>query len=97
MTALVWIAALLRAQLASHVALELVDGRRLSPADYVERDRLMSTAAEAFDLEIQVAGIERVPQRRGGLGRSLEGEHPFIPSLAGELIGLPAGLGCTLS
>jgi len=73
---------------APHIALQLVDRRRLSPAHDVER----GVAAQAFDFEVQVAGIERVAQRRGGLGRPLEGHHVLIPRLTGELIGLPACL-----
>jgi hypothetical protein len=50
--ALVGIAALLRAQLATHVAFELMDRRGLSTPDDVERDCLMGAAAEALDLEV---------------------------------------------
>jgi hypothetical protein len=55
------IALQLRAVTTAHIALELVDGCRLSAPENVQRDRPMGTAAEAFDLKVQVAGIERIP------------------------------------
>jgi hypothetical protein len=54
MAALVGIAANLGAISASHVALELMNRRRLRPAHDVERDRLVRVTAEAADLEIAV-------------------------------------------
>jgi hypothetical protein len=42
-------------------------------------------------LEIAVSGIQRIAQSRRGLRRTLEGEHPFIPGVAGEAIGFLAG------
>ena len=76
--------------LAPHVAPQLVHLRRLRPADDVQRDRLMGAAAEAFDLEVQIASIQRIAQGGGGLSRALESQHALVPGLAGELIGLLA-------
>jgi hypothetical protein len=70
-----------------------VDRCRLPPPHDIQGDRLVGVAAEAFDFEVEVAGIQRVAQGRGGLARSLKRHHPFVPSLAGEPIGLPACLG----
>ena len=92
MAPLVRIAGHLRAVLASHVALQLMDRRCLRAAHDVERDRLMRVTAETADLEIDVAGIERVTERRRGLRRPLKGEHALIPGVAGELVGFPARL-----
>jgi hypothetical protein len=85
-------AADLRAIFAAQVALKLMDRCGLWSADDVERYGLMRVAAEAADLEIAKAGVERVTQSGRWLGRTLEGQHPHIPSLAGELVGLPACL-----
>ena len=52
MAALVGIATDLRAILAAHVALQLVDRRRLRPPDDVQGDGLMRVAAETFHFEI---------------------------------------------
>src|SRR6516225_2225822 len=92
MAALVRIAADLGAVLTPHVALQLMDRRRLRPPHDVERHRLMRVTAETADLEIDVAGIERVTERRRGLRRPLKGEHALIPGVAGELVGVPARL-----
>src|SRR6516162_7580921 len=86
MAALVWIAPHLRAVLASHVALQLMDRRCLRAAHDAERDRLMRVTAETADLNIEVTRVERVTQARRGLGRPLEGEHALGPCLAGEIV-----------
>jgi hypothetical protein len=52
----------------------------------------MGIAAETAHFKIEVTGIERVTERRRRLRRSLEGQHALGPSVAGELIGLPARL-----
>jgi hypothetical protein len=86
----------LRAISTAHVTLELVDGCGLSPSDDVQRDRLVGAAAEAFDLKVSVPSIESITQRGGRLGRALEGQHTFVPSFAGEFVGLLADLRCVL-
>jgi len=91
MASLVRIAANLRAVLAAHVALQLVDRCRLRSAHDVEGNGLVRVAAEAADFEIAVSGIERIAQRRGWLRRSLKPEHALIPRLAGQLVGFLAG------
>jgi hypothetical protein len=58
----------------------------------IRGDCLVRVAAEAADLKVDVAGIEGVTERRRGLRRSFEGEHALGPSLAGQLVGLPARL-----
>ena len=85
MAALVRIAAHLGAVLATHISLQLVDWRRLRPPHDVERDGLMSVAAETANFEIRITRIERVTERRRGLRRSR-------PGVAGELVGFPARL-----
>jgi hypothetical protein len=60
MAALIRIAADLRAVLATHVALELVDRSGLRPTHDIKRDRLVSIATEAADFEIAIASVERV-------------------------------------
>jgi hypothetical protein len=47
----------LRAILATHIALQFVDGSRLRPADDAQRHRLMRVAAEAADLEIEISSV----------------------------------------
>jgi hypothetical protein len=64
MAALIGITAHLRAVLAAHVTLQLMDRRCLRAAHNVEGNRLMGIAAEAADFKIQVACIERVTQGR---------------------------------
>lgn len=63
MAALVRIAPDLRAVLAPHVSLQLMDQRRLRPADDIQSDGLMGIAAEAPNFEIAVARVQRVAQR----------------------------------
>jgi hypothetical protein len=92
MTALEGTAPDLRAILAAHVSLELVDRRRLRPAHNVEGDRLMRVAAETANFEVAVSGVERVAEGRGRLRRPLVAEHSLVPGLAGEPIGLLARL-----
>jgi hypothetical protein len=70
MAALVGIAANLRAVLAAHVALQLVDRRRLRPANNVKRYRLVGVAAEAADLKIEISCVQSVAEARRGLSRS---------------------------
>jgi hypothetical protein len=90
MAALVRIAPHLRAVLAPHVSLQLVDRGRLRAPHDVERHRLVRVAAKAFDFEIAVARIERVAQRRRWLRRTLKPEHALIPRLDGEPVGFLA-------
>ena len=64
MAPLVRIAGHLRAVLAAHVALKLMDRRRLRAPNDVQGDRLVGIAAEAPDFKIKVAHVERVAQGR---------------------------------
>ena len=50
--------------LAPHVALQLMDRRRLRSPHDVERHGLMRVAAKALHFEVTKPGIERVAQRR---------------------------------
>ena len=52
----------------------------------------MGVAAETADLEIDVAGIERVTERGRRLRRAAIAEHALGPGVAGELVGFPARL-----
>jgi hypothetical protein len=85
MAALIGITAQLRAVLASHVALQLMDRRCLRAPPNIEGNGLMGIAVEAADLKIEVFCIERVTERRRGLRRSR-------PGVASELVGFPARL-----
>jgi hypothetical protein len=58
----------LRAVLAAHVALQLMNRRALRSPHDVERDGLVRVAAEASDFETAVARIDRAAQRRRWLG-----------------------------
>ena len=80
----------LRAILASHVALQLVDWRRPGSADDVERHSLMRATAQAFHFKVKVIGIECVAQRGRRLRRSLKAEHPLVPRLARQTVGRPS-------
>jgi hypothetical protein len=84
------IALKLGAVTASHVPLQFVDLCCLPPPHDIQGDRLVGVAAEAFDFEVEIAGVQRIGQRRGGLGGTVECQHAFVPSLAGKLIGSPA-------
>jgi hypothetical protein len=92
MAALKGIPSDLRAILAAHVALELVDRRRLQSTHNVESHGLMRVAAQAADLEIAIPRVQRVAEGGGRLRRSLVAKHPLVPRLAGELVGLLARL-----
>ena len=83
MTVLIRVALLAGVALAPHVAVEFVDRRPLRPPDDIQRDSLVGLAAEALHLEVSVSGVERVAERRGRLGRPLEGEHVGLTRLAG--------------
>lgn len=76
-----------------HVAFQLVDRRGFRTADDVERHRAVSVAAEAFDFEIWIAGVECVAERGRGLCGTLEAEHAQVPGFAGEAAGFLAGFG----
>ena len=52
-----------------------MDRRCFWPADDIERDGLVSVAAEAFHLKIGVPGVKCVAQGRRGLGRALKAQH----------------------
>jgi hypothetical protein len=56
----------------------------------------MRVTAKAFDFQIEITGVERVAEGRGGLGRSLIPEHALVPGLTGQPIGFFARLGCPL-
>ena len=73
----------------AHITLKLMDRCRIRPPHDVERDGLVRIAAEAADLKVVVARIERVAEGRRGLRRSLEREHALVPGVAGELVGFP--------
>ena len=75
---------------AAHVALQLMNGRRLRSPHDVERDGLMRVAAKAFHFEIAEPGIERIAERGRWLRRSLKAEHALVPRLDGEPVGLLA-------
>jgi hypothetical protein len=80
---LVRIAPHLRAILASHVALQLMNRHRLRPPHDVEGNGLIGVATETSDFQIAVTGIERVTERRRWLRRSLKAEHALVPRLDG--------------
>jgi len=42
---------------------------------------------------IKIPGIERIAERGRWLRRSLKAEHPLVPRLDGEPVGLLAGFG----
>jgi len=65
MASLVRIATYLRAVLAPHIALQLVDQRRLRAPHDIERDGMMGVGVttEAANLETKVARVERVTER----------------------------------
>ena len=67
MATLVRVATNCRTVLASHASFKLMDRSRLRPAHDVQCDGLVSVAAEEPDLEIALAGLERIAQnvRRG--------------------------------
>ena len=88
MAPLARIASHLRTVLAPHVALKLVDRRRLRSPHDVQGDGLVGVATGTADFEIIVPRIERIPQRRRRLRRSLR---------PGQPVSLLAGLARSLS
>jgi hypothetical protein len=91
-----WVATNLRAVLATHVAFQFVDGRRLRPADDIQRRRLVRVAAKAADLKVKIPGVQCITQRGRRLGWSFETEHPLVPSRTGQSIGILARRGRAL-
>ena len=87
----------LRAVAAAHVTLKLVDGRRLRPADDVERDRLMGLAAEAANFQKAIAGIEGIAEPGRRLRRAAQSLHALVPGVAGELVSFLPGSRSALS
>jgi hypothetical protein len=96
MTALVGIAADLRAILAAHVAFQFVDGRCFWPADDVQGHGLVGVAAKAADLEVEISSVQSVAEARRGLGRSLVPKHALIPRYTGETVSFLPSLGRAL-
>jgi hypothetical protein len=63
------------------------------PAHDIERNGLVGIAAETSDLKIAVTSVERVAERRRGLGWLLVTEHALVPGFTCEPISLLARLG----
>ena len=97
MAALVGISTNLAAILTAHVALELVNRCGFRPTNNIQSNGLMCTAAEAFDLEIPITGIQGVTECRRWLSRPMEGKHSLIPSLTGQPVGFAPRLRSLLS
>jgi hypothetical protein len=85
--ALVRITADLGAGPAAHPLFKLPDWCLPRPPQRREVDGTVRVAAGAFDLEIPEAGIQGVPNGRGGLCRSAVAFHAVVPSIAGRDIG----------
>jgi hypothetical protein len=49
---------------------------------------LQGFASRALNLKPRKAAADRLSDRRGWLGRSAVTPHPFVPALAGEVVGL---------
>ena len=58
--------------------------------DDVEGNGLMRVAAKAFHFEIAIAHMEGITQRGRWLRRTLKAQHPLVPRLNGEPVGLLA-------
>jgi hypothetical protein len=85
MAPLVRIAGHLRAVLAAHVALELMDRRRLRTPHDVQGDRLVGIAAEAPDFKIKVARVERVTQVGEGCAGPLKASIRLVQASQASL------------
>jgi hypothetical protein len=85
MTALIGIAGHLRAVFASHIALQLVDRRRLLPAHDVERNSLMSVAAETADLKIDVPALSASPSVGDGCAGPLKSSMRLVQASQASL------------
>jgi hypothetical protein len=85
--ALVRITPNLRAVLAAHVALQLMDRRCLRSAHDVDGNSLIRVAAKAFHFEVAVTSVESIAERRRRLRRPLKTEHSFVPRLDGKPVG----------
>jgi hypothetical protein len=96
MAALVGITPNLAAILAAQAPLQFMDRRQLWSADDVKRDRLVRVAAETTDLQVGIAGVQHLAQSGRRLRRALECEHPLVPSLARQTVGLFPRLGGAL-
>ena len=82
----------LRTVLAPHVALQLMDRRRLRSPNDSQSYRLVGVAPEAFHLQINITCVERVTEGRGWLGRSPVSKHALVPGDAGETVGFFSGI-----
>jgi hypothetical protein len=78
MAPLVRIAAHLRAILASHIALQLMDRRRLRAPHDIERHRLVGVAAEATDLQIDVPALRASPSVGEGCAGPLKASMRLV-------------------
>src|ERR1700722_8852132 len=96
MTALVGVSTNLRAILATHIALQLVNGRRLRPADNVQRYGLVRVTAETADLKIQISGVQSVAEARRWLGRPFATEHALVPGDTRQTVNFLPSLGSAL-
>ena len=59
------------------------------------RDGGVRVAAQAADFQIAISGVERIAERRRGLGRAAQSQH--APGVAGELVSFLPGSRSTLS
>lgn len=75
------------AALAPHVALQLVDRRRLRSPHNIERDGLVGVAAKAFYFEVSVPGVEGISESWRWLSWPLESKHPLVPGFTGKPVG----------
>ena len=64
--------------------------RRLRPPDDVQRDGLVGVAAETFDFEVMVAGVERIAEGRGRLRWTLVAQHALVPGDICQTVGFLA-------
>jgi hypothetical protein len=84
--------------LATHVALELMDRRRLRSADDVEGDGLMRVATEAFDLEVAKPAFKASPiAGDGGAGPRKPSMRAFQASHARRSAFFRAVAACSVS
>jgi hypothetical protein len=95
-TALVGIAANLRAVPAAHVTFQFVDRRRLRPAHDIQRHRLVRVAPEAADLKVKIARVQSVAEAGRGLSGSFESEHALVPGDTRQPVSFLPSLGRAL-
>src|SRR4051794_31109575 len=70
--------------------------RCFRPANDVQCHRLVSVAAEAADLKIEISSVQSAAEARRGLSRSFETQHVLVPGDTRQTVSFLPSLGRAL-